>query len=133
MNFDFSDDLKALRDEARKFLRERCPVAVVRRILEGDEPYDRRLWKEIAALGWTGAAIPEAFGGAGFGHLGLCVLAEELGSALAPTPFSSSIYLAAAAIMVAGSEAQKHAWLAPLARCAGIGPLAVDEGPGKAQ
>src|SRR5262245_177495 len=104
MNFDFSDDLKALRDEARKFLRDRCPVAVVRRIREGEEPYDRRRWREIAALGWTGAAMPEALGGAGLGHLGLCVLAEELGSALAPTPFSSSIYLAAEAIMVAGSE-----------------------------
>ena len=45
-------------------------------------------------MGWTGAAIPEEYGGAGLGHLGLCVLAEELGSALAPVPFSSSIYLA---------------------------------------
>jgi len=131
MNFDFSDDLKALRDEARKFLRDRCPVAVVRRILEGEEPYDRRLWREIAALGWTGAAIPEALGGAGLGHLGLCVLAEELGSALAPTPFSSSIYLAAEAIMVAGSEAQKQAWLPKLASGDLIGTLAVTEGPGK--
>src|SRR5262245_45091763 len=132
MNFDFSDDLKALRDEARKFLRERCPVAVVRRILEGDEPYDRRLWKEIAALGWTGAAIPEAFGGAGFGHLGLCVLAEELGSALTPVPFSSSIYLAAEAIMIGGSEEQKRLWLPRLARGEAIGTLALAEGPGKA-
>jgi acyl-CoA dehydrogenase len=132
MNFDFSDDLKALRDEARKFLRERCPVALVRRILEGPEPYDRGLWREIAALGWTGAAIPEALGGAGLGHLGLCVLAEELGSALAPTPFSSSIYLAAEAIMLAGSQAQKQAWLPKLASGDVIGTLAVAEGPGKA-
>jgi acyl-CoA dehydrogenase len=132
MNFDFSDDLKALRDEARKFLRERCPVALVRRILEGPEPYDRGLWREIAALGWTGAAIPEALGGAGLGHLGLCVLAEELGSALAPTPFSYSIDLAAEAIMVAGSQAQKQAWLPKLASGDVIGTLAVAEGPGKA-
>jgi acyl-CoA dehydrogenase len=46
MNFDFSDDLKALREQARKFLRERCPVALVRRILDGPEPYDRGLFKE---------------------------------------------------------------------------------------
>ena len=65
MNFDFSDDLKALREQARKFLRERCPTATVRRVLEGPEPYDLALWKEIGAMGWTGAAIPEALGGAG--------------------------------------------------------------------
>ena len=132
MNFDFSDDLKGLREQARKFLRERCPAATVRRVLEGPEPYDFALWKAIAAMGWTGAAIPEALGGAGLGHLGLCVLAEELGSALAPTPFSSSIYLAAEAIMLAGSEAQKQAWLPKLASGTIIGTLAMAEGPGKA-
>jgi alkylation response protein AidB-like acyl-CoA dehydrogenase len=64
MNFDFPDDLRQLRDEARRFLRGRCPVSVPRRILEGAEPYDSGLWREIAGMGWTGAAIPDAFGGA---------------------------------------------------------------------
>src|SRR5689334_16156978 len=132
MNFDFSDDLKALREQARKFLRERCPPASVRRILDGPQAYDLALWKEIAALGWTGAAIPEAYGGAGLGHLALCVLAEELGSALAPIPFSSSIYLAAEAIMLGGSEAQKATWLPRLASGESIGTFAVAEGLGKA-
>jgi acyl-CoA dehydrogenase len=132
MNFDFSDDLKQLREQARKFLRERCPSAAVRRVLEGPEPYDKRLWSEIAAMGWTGAAIPEAYAGAGLGHLGLCVLAEELGSALAPVPFSSSVYLASEAIITAGSEAQKRAWLPKLASGAAIGTLALAEGAGKA-
>ena len=87
MNFDFSDDLKQLREQAKKFLAQKSPTDRARRILEGPEPYDRALWQEIAAMGWTGAAVPEAYGGAGLGHLGLCVLAEELGAALAPVPF----------------------------------------------
>jgi len=132
MNFDFGDDLKALRDHARRVLRERCTSAVVRRVLEGPEPYDKALWKDIAAMGWTGAAIAEEYGGAGLGHLGLCVLAEELGSALAPVPFSSSIYLAAEAVLSGGSEAQKKAWLPKLASGEAIGTLAVAEGPAKA-
>jgi alkylation response protein AidB-like acyl-CoA dehydrogenase len=132
MNFDFSDDLKELREQARKFLRERCSGAVVRRVLEGPEAYDKGLWSEIAAMGWTGAAIPEAYGGVGLGHLGLCVLAEELGSALAPVPFSSSVYLATEAILAGGSEAQKRAWLPKLASGAAIGTLALAEGAGKA-
>jgi alkylation response protein AidB-like acyl-CoA dehydrogenase len=132
MNFDFSDDLKELREQARRFLRERCPSSAVRKVLEGPEPYDKALWKEMAGMGWTGAAIPEAYGGAGLGHLGLCVLAEELGSVLAPVPFSSSIYLAAEALIAGGSEAQKKAWLPKLASGEAIGTLAVAEGPGKA-
>jgi alkylation response protein AidB-like acyl-CoA dehydrogenase len=132
MNFDFSDDLKQLREQARKFLGERCPTTAVRKVLEGPEPYDKALWQEIAGMGWTGAAIPETYGGAGLGHLGLCVLAEELGAALAPVPFSSSVYLASEAIVAGGSEAQKRAWLPRLASGAAIGTLALAEGPGKA-
>ena len=90
MNFDFSDDLKQLREEARRFLSENKALAAARRVLESGEGYDKALWREMAAMGWIGAAIPEEFGGAGLGHLGLCVLAEELGSSLAPVPSSSS-------------------------------------------
>ncbi len=130
MNFDFSDDLKLLRDQARKFLRERCPTTVPRRILEGAEPYDKSLWQGMAEMGWIGAAIPEEFGGAGLGHLGLCVLAEELGQVLAPVPFSSSVYLASEAILLAGSTAQKERYLPKLAAGEAIGTLALAEGPG---
>ena len=60
-------------------------------------------------MGFLGVAIPEEYGGAGLGHLELCVIAEEIGRALAPVPFASSIYLAAEFLMLAGTEAQKQA------------------------
>ena len=97
MNFDFSDDQKQLRDEARKFLAEKCPPKAVRAVLDGKAPYDKELWKGLAEMGFLGVAIPEEFGGAGAGHLELCVIAEEMGRALAPVPFSSTVYLAAEA------------------------------------
>ncbi len=106
MNFDFSDDLKALKDEARKFLTAKSTSATVRRVLEGPDTYDKALWTEMAALGWTGASIPEAYGGAGLGSLSLCVLAEEIGRSLAPEPFTSSLYFEAEALLLAGSEVQ---------------------------
>src|SRR3979490_774913 len=130
MNFDFSDEQKQLRDEARKFLAEKGPAKAVRTVLDGKEPYDRELWKGLADMGFLGVAIPEQFGGAGAGHLELCVIAEEMGRALAPVPFSSTVYLAAEAILLAGSEAQKQKWLPALASGAGIGPLALFEGKG---
>ncbi len=130
MNFDFSDEQKQLRDEARKFLAEKCPPKAVRVVLDGKEPYDRELWKGLADMGFLGVAIPEAFGGAGAGHLELCVIAEEMGRALAPVPFSSTVYLAAETILLAGSEAQKQKWLPLIASGAAVGTLALFEGKG---
>src|SRR3981189_100870 len=130
MNFDFSDEQKQLRDEARKFLAEKCSPKAVRVVLDGKEPYDRELWKGLADMGFLGVAIPEQFGGAGAGHLELCVIAEEMGRALAPVPFSSTVYLAAEAILLVGSDAQKQKWLPAIASGAAIGTLALFGGKG---
>ncbi len=130
MNFDFSDDQKLLRKTAREFLTEHAPLALCRAVLESDASYSDTLWKSTAELGWQGTAIPEEHGGAGFGRLELAVLAEELGRALAPIPFSSSMYLAAEAILEAGSAAQKHRLLPKLASGEWIGTLAHAEKPG---
>jgi len=130
MNFDFSDDLKMLREQARKFLAGRCSRQVVRKVFEGGAGYDAELWAEIARMGWLGTAVPEAYGGSGVGYDGLCVLAEELGYVLAPVPFSSSIYLAVEAIMIAGSEAQKQKLLPPMIDGGRIGTVALAEGMG---
>jgi len=128
VNFDFSPDQRSLRDQARKFLAEHSSSARVRRILEGAAPYDVELWKGMGEMGWLGTAIPETHGGAGFGYLALCVIAEELGRSLAPTPFSSTIYLAAEALLLAGNEAQKKRWLPRIARGDAIGCFALAEG-----
>lgn len=129
MNFDFSEDQEFLRDHARKFLSEQCPPTLARAVLEGDPAPGEKLWTAIAAMGWPGAAIPECHGGLGLGHLELCVIAEELGRALAPVPFSSSVYLASEALLTAGTEAQKSTWLPRLAAGKAIGTLALAEGP----
>jgi alkylation response protein AidB-like acyl-CoA dehydrogenase len=129
MNFDFSDDQKVLRDQARKFLGQQSTPARVRKILESDTPYDAELWQGMVELAWPGTAIPESYGGAGFGYLELCVIAEELGRSLAPTPFSSSVYLATEALLLAGSDAQKKRWLPKLAMGEAVGCFALAEGP----
>jgi len=130
MNFDFSDDQKQLRDQARKFLTEKCSPKAVRVVLDGKAPYDKELWKGLAEMGFLGVAIPEDFGGAGAGHLELCVIAEEMGRANAPVPFSSTVYLAAEALLIAGSDAQKKKWLPAIASGEAIGTLALFEGKG---
>ncbi|MFW2436279.1 MAG: acyl-CoA dehydrogenase family protein [Parvibaculales bacterium] len=128
MNFDFSDDQKMLKDQARKFLDDKCTLADVRKILESDASHDDAVWQGLCELGFAGAAIPEAYGGLGLGALELCVLAEELGRCVAPVPFSSSIYLAAEALKLFGSEEQKLTWLPKIASGEIIGTIAATEG-----
>ncbi len=128
MDFDFSDDQKELKQMARRFLEDQCDMTVPRPTLEGDEPYARELWEGVAEMGWTAAAMPEEYGGIGYGYLELCVIAEELGRAVAPIPFSSSIYLAAETLLLAGSDAQKETYLPQLASGEKIATLALSEG-----
>jgi acyl-CoA dehydrogenase len=131
MNFDFSDDQKLLRKTAREFLEEHAPLSACRAVLESDASYSETLWKGVSELGWQATAIPEEYGGAGFGRLELAVLAEEIGRSLAPIPFASTVYLAAEALSVAGSEAQKSAHLPRLASGESIGTFAHVERPGQ--
>jgi alkylation response protein AidB-like acyl-CoA dehydrogenase len=130
MNFEFSDDQKQLKDQARRFLEAKCPPAAVRAILEGSEPFDRALWSGLAEMGFLGVVIPEEHGGLGAGYLELCVLAEELGRVLAPVPFNSSVFLATEFILAAGNDAQKAAWLPKLAAGEAIGTFAFAESGG---
>jgi acyl-CoA dehydrogenase len=130
MDFDFSSEQKQLKEAARRFLADRCPPQAVRAVLDGAAPYDRALWRGLAELGFLGTAIAEQCGGIGAGYLELCVLAEELGRALAPVPFASSIYLAAEFIKRAGSADQQRRYLPRIASGEAIGTLALAEGVG---
>lgn len=133
MNFDYTDDQKFLKEEARKFLAARCTSATTRAVLDDDAtPFDRALWQAVAEMGWTGAAIPEEYGGSGLGHVELCAIAEELGRVVAPIPFASTVYVFAEAIMKAGSVAQKTALLPGITTGGVIGCLATSDGPGAA-
>ena len=131
MNFDFSADQLQLKDEVRKVLADLSSPAKVRKVLEAGLPLDRHLWTTLGELGFLAAAIPEAYGGTGAGYLELCVIAEELGRALAPVPFASSICLGAELILAAGTESQKARYLPMLASGKSIACLAMAEGPGR--
>lgn len=131
MNFDFSEDQKFLRDEARKFLAAECTTQHVREVLNDDDmSHHAGVWSKVVEMGWLGAAIPEEHGGLGLGMLEMCVIAEELGRALAPTPFASTAYFFAEGVKLAGSEAQKAALLPKIASGEAIGCYAASEGPG---
>ena len=127
MNFEFSADQMQLKDIARKFLEKEESVKRARTVLEGEESYDEDLWSQVVEMGFTATAIPEEYGGLGLGYLELCVIAEELGRSLAPTPFSSSVYLATESILQFGADSTKQAYLPSLANGEKIGTFAHTE------
>src|SRR5262245_42373336 len=132
MNLEFSEDQKFVQKTARDFLAKRSGLDVCRRVLESPEvAYDRELWKGVAEMGWLGAVVPEAQGGAGLGHLELVLIAEEIGRALAPIPFGPSVMLATEAILRFGSDEQKKRYLPRLAAGDLIGTFALAEGSGE--
>jgi alkylation response protein AidB-like acyl-CoA dehydrogenase len=113
MNFDFTEDQHEIKKTARELLGSRSSFSKVREAAEG-KAYDDGLWTELVALGWPGIAIAEEHGGQGLGAVELAILSEELGYAMAASPFLSTV-TAAEAIGAAGSTEQQAAWLPGLA------------------
>ncbi|MEM1112358.1 MAG: acyl-CoA dehydrogenase family protein [Pseudomonadota bacterium] len=110
----FSEEQAMLLDVAREFCRDRSPMAAVREQLETEAGFDAGLWDEMVGLGWTGIALPEAYGGAGLDVGSVVPVLESMGRAMLGTPLLSST-LAAQLILRAGTEAQRDALLPELA------------------
>ena len=115
MRFALSEEQEMLRSTARRFLGTKAPTSLVRRLMETDSGFDPDLWAEIAAQGWQSMAIPEEFGGAGFGPVEQGILMEEMGRSLFPAPFLSSVVLGAELILRLGSDEQKKELLPQIA------------------
>jgi alkylation response protein AidB-like acyl-CoA dehydrogenase len=115
MNFGFNDEQELLRSTARKFFENECPSAKVRALMDGDEGVSPELWAALAEQGWLGLTCPEAYGGMELGLVDLTVLMEEMGRAVLPGPYLSTVVLGGGVLLESGSEAQKKAWLPRLA------------------
>ncbi|NLV54196.1 MAG: acyl-CoA dehydrogenase family protein, partial [Acidimicrobiales bacterium] len=80
MNFAFSDEQEELRKVVRQFLENKSPETAVREQMDTETGYDPAVWSQMAEqLGLQGLAIPEEFGGSGFGFIELVVIFEEMG------------------------------------------------------
>jgi alkylation response protein AidB-like acyl-CoA dehydrogenase len=124
MNFDFTDDQRAIKRTAHEFLEARYPLATVRRLAEDERGFTDERWAEMVELGWAGVIVPEERGGLGLGAVELIVIAEEMGYALAPSPWFSTT-CAALMLEAAGTEGQRVRWLGALAAGDARGTLAV--------
>jgi len=106
----FSDEQAMLLDSAKSFCGDKSDINAVRSLLKSDSGHNPEVWREMVALGWTGIAIPEQYGGFDMGLGSTVPVIESMGRHLLGTAFITST-LAAQAILRGGSEAQREQWL----------------------
>ena len=100
-----------LKDAAAGFLAEKASVAHLRALRDsGDQQgFAGEVWAEMAQMGWAGIAIPEAFGGLGYGYTGLGLVLEQAGRNLSASPLQSTVLVAATLVAELGNAQQKEA------------------------
>lgn len=112
MDFELSDEQRALAELARQILADGATHERMKEIEEADGPrFDPELWTELASAGLLGIAIPEAQGGAGLGFLELALVVEQVGVTAAPVPLIETLVMGALPLAEFGSEAQQKALL----------------------
>lgn len=112
-----NEEQRMLRDTARDFLQNDAPVNLMRQLRDdgNEQGYSDELWHKMIEMGWPAVAIPEQFGGLGFGFIGAGAILQEAGKTLANSPFFNTVALGAAAIIHGGNEAQQQTLLPKIA------------------
>ena len=110
MDFDLSDDQRAIADLAATILADRCPPERLRQLERDRAPMAAEAWAALAAADLLGLALPTSLGGSGLGLLEACLVAEQVGRHVAPVPYWSAT-AAATTLDRWGSAAQRSRWL----------------------
>jgi len=110
MQFGLTETQQTLKNTVRKFLAAECPISEVRKLMETDTAFDPGLWTKIVEQGWTGMILPEEHSGFGMGMVEMAAALEEMGRALLPGPFFSTVLMAGPLLQRAanGGDNQKY-------------------------
>ena len=130
MEFILNEEQEMLKTMARDFLAKECPKTLVRELMEDETGHSTELWKKMAEVGWLGLIFPEEYGGSAMNFRDLTILCEEMGRAMLPGPFFSTLLLAGLPILNAGTEEQKKEYLPKIANGEAVFTLAVLEEDG---
>ena len=116
MNFDFSEDQHALREQVRKFMVGQSPVSAARQVMDQGLSHAQAVWDGLQTIGATALMLPEDCGGAGLDAMELCVVAEEAGRQLAAVPLASTLYCVTQSLLLGASPTMQKAWLSRIAQ-----------------
>jgi alkylation response protein AidB-like acyl-CoA dehydrogenase len=124
MSIAISEEHRALAESVAGFLTDHQSRAAARALLTAEAEGLPDFWSELAGLGLLGLHISEDLGGSGFGLAETLVVAEQMGSFLAPGPFVPTV-IASAVLAAAGSDDLKKKLLPGLADGTVIGAAAL--------
>lgn len=118
--------------EARRLLGDTYSGERLRMLQEAEGGYDQSFWAACGEMGWTGATIPEAYGGLDLRAVDLCLIALECGRVVCGAPYLATSYVLGEALRLWGDEALKAEHLPRLALGEAKGVIALGEGAGEA-
>src|SRR5215510_15968051 len=98
MEFELNETQRLFQRSARELFAQECPPALVREMVEKGLPYSDAVWDKLVEQGWTGLIFSEDDGGLGLGMVEMAVAFEEMGRALVPGAFLSTVALAGSLI-----------------------------------
>ena len=129
MKLVLTEEEQFLKDTAKNFAEERCPISHFRSLRDNNDPnlWDKDIWKEMTSLGWPGILIPEEYGGSNFGITGISVILEECAKTLTPSPLFATGVLGAFSITNFGNDDQKQDYLPKISDGDLTTALAIDE------
>jgi alkylation response protein AidB-like acyl-CoA dehydrogenase len=110
-----NEEQSMLKTMARDFLATETPKTFVREMMDDEVGHSPELWKKMAELGWQGLVFPEEYGGAAMNFRDLTILCEEMGRAVMPGPFYSTVILVGLPILDFGTDEQKAEFLPKIA------------------
>lgn len=132
MDLTFSEEQDELRKVVRSFLAKHSDEADVRRLAADPQGHDPVVWRRMAGeLGLQGLAVPEEYGGSGFGYVDLGIVFEEAGRALLGGPYFATVALAAEALLRCADEQARHDFLPGIASGETVATLALTEDSGR--
>jgi alkylation response protein AidB-like acyl-CoA dehydrogenase len=118
LNFTFSEEQIAFRDQMRSFAEKECTPEDVREAWASPTGWSQRRWKALAELGVVGLTVPQAHGGMGLGQVDLVLLLEEAGRACLPEPLVETVATAVPLLASCPGERAEEIrsrWMAPVA------------------
>ena len=129
MKLTLNEEEQFLKDTAKNFAQERCPVTHFRSLRDSNDPqlWDKAIWNEMSKLGWPGILIPEEYGGSNFGISGISVILQECAKTLTPSPLFATGVIGAYSIANFGNENQKEEYLPKIVGGEMTTAFAIDE------
>jgi len=115
MDFSLTEEQSQIKELANQIFRDNSSDEFQMAFAKTDDLYSTELWNLVAEAGLLGMAVPEQFGGSGFGVIEVCQMLEEQGRFVAPIPLLPSLVYGGLTLAKYGSEAQNQKYLSALA------------------